>query len=203
MTIGVLRFGSEIWTVTKWQRQIIGAYRNKTTKAIRILQEMISISMHPCWRVCWQELEYGIDVWRVTRGTSLVVKKTFSVFLWPWTIPLRYVLRFSYRCLYSRRTLWNALYNIKIKSTKIATLCCFGRPPHHILLPTGSTAIAPFLQKCSYCATEILSSRFSLLGQTYDAASQNRMNSFILARMLIGKNKFFDGLRRDLAETRS
>jgi hypothetical protein len=47
-----------------------------------------------------------------THRTSLVVKKkTFSVFLWLWTIPLGKVLWFScYKYWYSRRTLWNALY---------------------------------------------------------------------------------------------
>jgi hypothetical protein len=40
----------------------------------------------------WQELEYRIDVCRVTRGAHiehLWLKKTFSVFLRLWTFPVR------------------------------------------------------------------------------------------------------------------
>jgi len=41
----------------------------------------------------WQELQYRIDVCRVTRGAHiehlLLSKKTFSVFLWLWKISLR------------------------------------------------------------------------------------------------------------------
>jgi hypothetical protein len=46
-----------------------------------------------------------------THRTSLVVKKTFEVFVWLWTIPLRWVIWFScYKCLQSLRTLWNTPY---------------------------------------------------------------------------------------------
>jgi hypothetical protein len=42
----------------------------------------------------WQELEYRIDVCRVTRGAHIehfcCQKKKFSVFLWLWTIPLSF-----------------------------------------------------------------------------------------------------------------
>jgi hypothetical protein len=64
-------------------------------------------------KVFWQ-LEM-FDVCRVTSGAHiepLELSKKKSIFLWLWKIPLRWALWFScYKCLWSRRTLWNALYN--------------------------------------------------------------------------------------------
>jgi hypothetical protein len=61
--------------------------------------QVLATHMSMCWRVCgknssvWQELEYRIDMCRVTRGAHIkrlqLSKKTFSVFLWLWKIPLR------------------------------------------------------------------------------------------------------------------
>jgi hypothetical protein len=52
---------------------------------IRAIAEVSNINAPKLTRVC-QELEYGIEVWRVTRGApsniSSCKKKTFSVFLW-------------------------------------------------------------------------------------------------------------------------
>ena len=66
-----------------------------------------SSSCHTCFNMLtpvWQEPEYRIDVCHVTRGAHiknlLLSKRSFSVFLWLWTIPLKKVVQFScYKCL--------------------------------------------------------------------------------------------------------
>ena len=47
----------------------------------RIIAAVKNIGAPMLTRV-WQELEYRIDVCRVTRGAHIEQKKTFSVFLW-------------------------------------------------------------------------------------------------------------------------
>jgi hypothetical protein len=104
---GALLIKLVIQVTTQEQRAaMIRVFRHESLQQWRM-------SMHPCWRVCGKNLNI-VSVCAVspvvhTSSISRCQKKLFPVLLWLWTT-LRFVLWFSYyKCLKSRRTLWNIL----------------------------------------------------------------------------------------------
>jgi hypothetical protein len=113
LTTRDVRYLQHGWYSTHWYDiQVIATH---ASTCVRWSLRQWRILMYPCWRVCvartWTSYRcVPCHPW-CTHRTYLVVKKIFSVFLWLWTIPLRWVLWFScYKCLYSRRILWITLY---------------------------------------------------------------------------------------------
>jgi hypothetical protein len=80
-----------------WQLEMFDVYTTGDTAFRHVSLQQWRISMHPCWGVCGKNLNIVsmCAVSPVVHTSNISsYKKTISIFLWLWTISLRWVLRF-------------------------------------------------------------------------------------------------------------